>query len=196
MNNPDERAGGVLVLLGAPIGDVADASPALSRELARADGVAAEDTRKLRDLARRLGVGVPGRVGSYFDGNEASRVQTLLDALAAGERVVVVTDAGMPGVSDPGYRIVVAAIEAGHRVTVAPGPSAVLAALAVSGLPTDRFCFEGFMPRRAGERRRRLPGWRPRSAPWCSSSAPQARDFPADAAATSAATARRPCAGN
>ncbi len=157
MNSHSEPTG-VLVLVGAPIGDVTDASPALSRELGLADVVAAEDTRKLRDLARRLDVSVPGRVVSYFDGNEASRVQTLLDALAAGERVIVVSDAGMPGVSDPGYRIVVAAIEAGHRVTVAPGPSAVLAALAVSGLPTDRFCFEGFLPRKPGERRRRLAG--------------------------------------
>ncbi len=157
MNSHSEPTG-VLVLVGAPIGDVTDASPALSRELGLADVVAAEDTRKLRDLARRLGVSVPGRVVSYFDGNEVSRVQTLLDALAAGERVIVVSDAGMPGVSDPGYRIVVAAIEAGHRVTVAPGPSAVLAALAVSGLPTDRFCFEGFLPRKPGERRRRLAG--------------------------------------
>lgn len=156
MNTPDELASGVLVLAGAPIGDALDASPALARELARADVVAAEDTRKLRDLARRLSIDVPGRVVSYFDGNEIARVGVLLDALAEGQRVVVVTDAGMPGVSDPGYRVVVGAIEAGHRVTVTPGPSAVLAALAVSGLPTDRFCFEGFLPRKPSQRRRRL----------------------------------------
>ena len=149
-------AAGVLVLAATPIGDVADASPALVRALETADVVAAEDTRRLRDLARRLGLTVGGRVVSYFDGNEAERVSVLLDALAAGQRVVVATDAGMPSVSDPGFRVVQAAIAAGVRVTAVPGPSAVLTALAVSGLPTDRFCFEGFLPRKAGERRRRL----------------------------------------
>ncbi len=147
---------GVLVLAGTPIGDYADAAPRLAAELAKADVVAAEDTRRFRRLASGLGVEVPGRVLSYFEGNEAGRTPELLDALLGGARVLLVTDAGMPSVSDPGYRLVAAAVEAGIRVTVVPGPSAVLAALAVSGLPVDRFCFEGFLPRKAGERRARL----------------------------------------
>ena len=148
--------GGLLVLAGTPIGATEDASPALVRALTEADVIAAEDTRRLRRLLDRLGVETGARVVSYFDGNEASRTLELVAALADGARVVVVTDAGMPSVSDPGYRVVVAAIEAGVRVTAVPGPSAVLTALAVSGLPVDRFCFEGFLPRKAGERARRL----------------------------------------
>ena len=148
----------MLVLAATPIGDAADASPALVRALETADVVAAEDTRRLRDLCRRIGVTVEGRVVSYFDGNEASRAGLLVEALLAGQTVVVVTDAGMPSVSDPGFRVTAAAIEAGVRVTAVPGPSAVLTALALSGLPTDRFCFEGFLPRKSGERRRRLAG--------------------------------------
>lgn len=147
---------GVLVLAATPIGDARDASPALLAALAGADVVAAEDTRRLRDLSRRIGVEVGGRVVSYFDGNEASRVGVLMDALRDGQTVVVATDAGMPSVSDPGFRVVQAAIAEGIRVTAVPGPSAVLTALAVSGLPTDRFCFEGFASRKAGERRRGL----------------------------------------
>ena len=147
---------GVLVLAGTPIGDPADASPRLSRELATADVVAAEDTRRLRRLTSALGVDVVGRVVSYYDANEAARTGELLTALEAGRRVLLVTDAGMPSVSDPGFRLVAAAVEAGVTVTVVPGPSAVLAALAVSGLPVDRFCFEGFLPRKAGERSARL----------------------------------------
>jgi 16S rRNA (cytidine1402-2'-O)-methyltransferase len=147
---------GVLVLAATPIGRVADAPPRLAEELATADVVAAEDTRRLRRLTTDLGVEVSGRVVSYFEGNEASRTQTLLDDLTGGARVLLVTDAGMPSVSDPGYRLVAAAVEAGVRVTAVPGPSAVLTALAVSGLPVDRFCFEGFLPRKAGERARRL----------------------------------------
>ena len=99
-----------------------------------------------------------GRVVSYFEGNEQARTPALLESLVAGERVLLVTDAGMPSVSDPGYRLVVAAVDAGVAVTAVPGPSAVLTALAVSGLPVDRFCFEGFLPRKAGERARRLAG--------------------------------------
>jgi 16S rRNA (cytidine1402-2'-O)-methyltransferase len=99
---------------------------------------------------------VKGRVTSYFEGNEAARTPGLVERLVGGARVVLVTDAGMPSVSDPGYRLVAAAVEAGVRVTAVPGPSAVLMALAVSGLPVDRFCFEGFLPRKAGERARRL----------------------------------------
>ena len=144
------------MLAGTPIGDYADAAPRLAAELAVADVVAAEDTRRFRRLAAGLGAEVPGRVVSYFEGNEAGRTPELLEALIGGARVLLVTDAGMPAVSDPGYRLVAAAVEAGVRVTVVPGPSAVLAALAVSGLPVDRFCFEGFLPRKAGERRARL----------------------------------------
>ena len=147
---------GTLVLAGTPIGRVEDASPRLARELAEADVVAAEDTRRLRRLTSELGVTVSGRVVSYFEGNEAQRTPALLEELEAGRRVLLVTDAGMPSVSDPGYRLVAAAVAAGVPVTSVPGPSAVLAALAVSGLPVDRFCFEGFLPRKAGERSRRL----------------------------------------
>jgi 16S rRNA (cytidine1402-2'-O)-methyltransferase len=146
----------VLVLAGTPIGRAGDASARLVEELARADVIAAEDTRRLSRLAAELGVEVKGRVTSYFDGNEVARTPALVDRLVAGERVVLVTDAGMPSVSDPGYRLVAAAVEAGVQVTAVPGPSAVLTALAVSGLPVDRFCFEGFLPRKAGERARRL----------------------------------------
>src|SRR4051812_3682552 len=147
---------GVLVLAATPIGRVADAPPRLAEELATADVVAAEDTRRLRRLTNDLGVTVAGRVVSYFEGNESTRTPALLDALLAGERVLLVTDAGMPSVSDPGYRLVAAAVARDITVTTVPGPSAVLAALAVSGLPVDRFCFEGFLPRKAGERARRL----------------------------------------
>ena len=145
---------GVLVLAGTPIGRLADAPPRLAEELARADVVAAEDTRRLRRLAAELGVEVGGRVVSYFEGNEAARTPVLTEALLAGERVLLVTDAGMPSVSDPGYRLVAAAVAHDLPVTSVPGPSAVLTALAVSGLPVDRFCFEGFAPRKPGERAR------------------------------------------
>ena len=146
----------MVVLAATPIGDAADASPRLRAELTGADVIAAEDTRRLRRLLDRLDVVARGRIVSYFEGNEAARTPELLAALAEGARVVVVSDAGMPSVSDPGYRLVAAAIEQGVRVTAVPGPSAVLTALAVSGLPVDRFCFEGFLPRKAGERTRRL----------------------------------------
>jgi 16S rRNA (cytidine1402-2'-O)-methyltransferase len=147
---------GTLVLAATPIGRVEDASPRLARELAEADVVAAEDTRRLKRLTGDLGVQIGGRVVSYFEGNEVQRTPVLLEELDAGRRVLLVTDAGMPSVSDPGYRLVVAAVAAGVQVTAVPGPSAVLTALAVSGLPMDRFCFEGFLPRKAGERGRRL----------------------------------------
>jgi len=147
---------GTLVLAGTPIGDVADASPALLRALESAEVIAAEDTRRFHALARRLGITVAGRVVSYFEGNEAGRTAGLVGELLEGRTVVVVTDAGMPSVSDPGYRLVVAAVAAGVRVTAVPGPSAVLTALAISGLPVDRFCFEGFLPRKAGPRAARL----------------------------------------
>ncbi len=149
---------GVLVLAGTPIGHAEDASPALLTALTEADVIAAEDTRRFRDLCRRLAINPTATVVSFFDGNEGGRVAALIDHLEAGRRVVVVSDAGMPAVSDPGYRLVAAAADAGIRVTAVPGPSAVLTALAVSGLPTDRFCFEGFLPRKGGERRARLAG--------------------------------------
>jgi 16S rRNA (cytidine1402-2'-O)-methyltransferase len=147
---------GTLVLAGTPIGDVADAPPRLAAELESADIVAAEDTRRLRRLTQALGVHTQGRVVSYFEGNESARTPELVEALAGGARVVLVTDAGMPSVSDPGYRLVAAAVEKNIKVTAVPGPSAVLTALALSGLPVDRFCFEGFLPRKAGERLGRL----------------------------------------
>ena len=144
------------MLCGAPIGDPRDASPRLAELIGSAEVIAAEDTRRLRRLAAALGVTVTGRVVSYFEGNEASRAAQLLAELRAGRTVAVVTDAGMPGVSDPGYRLVAAAAAAGVRVSVVPGPSAVTAALALSGLPSDRWVFEGFLPRRPAERRRRI----------------------------------------
>ncbi|MDH2389133.1 16S rRNA (cytidine(1402)-2'-O)-methyltransferase [Streptomyces sp. HNM0663] len=147
---------GTLVLAGTPIGDIADAPPRLAAELENADIVAAEDTRRLRRLTQALGVHTKGRVVSYFEGNEAARTPELVEALTGGARVLLVTDAGMPSVSDPGYRLVAAAVEQDVRVTAVPGPSAVLTALALSGLPVDRFCFEGFLPRKAGERLGRL----------------------------------------
>jgi 16S rRNA (cytidine1402-2'-O)-methyltransferase len=145
-----------VVLLGAPLGNAADASPRLREELTTADVIAAEDTRRLRRLAQDLGVSPAGRILSYFEGNEASRTPELVQAARDGARVAVITDGGMPSVSDPGFRLVRAAIEAGVPVTAAPGPSAVTTALALSGLPCDRFCFEGFPPRRPGERRTAL----------------------------------------
>ncbi|WP_338677890.1 16S rRNA (cytidine(1402)-2'-O)-methyltransferase [Streptomyces sp. SCSIO 30461] len=147
---------GTLVLAGTPIGEVMDAPPRLAAELEAADVVAAEDTRRLRRLTQALGVQTRGRVVSYFEGNESARTPELVEALEGGARVLLVTDAGMPSVSDPGYRLVAAAVEKDIKVTAVPGPSAVLTALALSGLPVDRFCFEGFLPRKAGERIGRL----------------------------------------
>lgn len=152
----EHEPSGVLVLAGTPIGEVADAPPRLSAELATADVIAAEDTRRLRRLTQALGVEVSGRVVSYFEGNESARTAELVRDLLGGARVLLVTDAGMPSVSDPGYRLVEAAVAEGVHVTAVPGPSAVLTALALSGLPVDRFCFEGFLPRKAGERAGRL----------------------------------------
>ena len=147
---------GVIVLAATPIGNTEDASPRLVRLLGEADLIAAEDTRRLRALAARLGVQVTARVLSYHEHNEQARTETVLQTAAAGGTVLVVTDAGMPAVSDPGFRVVRAAAEAGVQVTAAPGPSAALTALALSGLPSDRFCFEGFPPRKPGERDRAL----------------------------------------
>ena len=152
---PTARQGRV-VLVGTPIGDSASASPALRTAIEQARLIAAEDTRRFRDLLRRLDLHTEAQVVSYFEGNESARTPELLAHLAHGTDVLVVTDAGMPSVSDPGYRLVRAALEAGHEITAVPGPSAVLTALAVSGLPVDRFCFEGFLPRKSGPRSRRL----------------------------------------
>lgn len=148
------RLPGRLVLAATPIGDVADASPRLRELITTADVVAAEDTRRFHALARRMDVTPRGRVVSCYEHNEESRAQQLVNDVRAGATVLVVTDAGMPSVSDPGYRLVQAAIVADVPVTTVPGPSAVLAALAISGLPTDRFVFEGFVPRKRGERTR------------------------------------------
>jgi 16S rRNA (cytidine1402-2'-O)-methyltransferase len=147
---------GTLIVAASPIGRPGDASPRLASALAGAAVIAAEDTRRVRRLAAALGVTLAGRIVSYYDGVEQDRVAGLLASLQAGDDVLLVTDAGMPGVSDPGYRLVAAAAAAGLTVTVLPGPSAVTAALAVSGLPSDRFCFEGFPPRRDGPRDRRF----------------------------------------
>ncbi len=147
-------AGGRLLLAATPLGDARDASPRLVEALGTAGVVAAEDTRRLRALCAALGVTVTGRVVSHYDAVEPARLPGLLDAVRSGQTVLVVTDAGMPLVSDPGYRLVAAAVAEGLAVSCLPGPSAVTTALAVSGLPADRFCFEGFPPRRQGERRR------------------------------------------
>jgi 16S rRNA (cytidine1402-2'-O)-methyltransferase len=145
-----------LILAGVPIGRPDDASERLRAALATADVVAAEDTRRLARLCKDLVVVVAGRVVSYFEGNEVERTPRLLESLRAGQTVLLVTDAGMPSVSDPGFRLVAAAAQESLPVTCLPGPSAVTTALAVSGLPSDRFCFEGFLPRKGGERRARL----------------------------------------
>jgi 16S rRNA (cytidine1402-2'-O)-methyltransferase len=145
-----------LVLGGAPLGQPGDVSPRLREALASADVLAVEDTRRLHRLAGDLDVAVTGRVVSFHESVERSRLPGLLAALAEGATVLLLTDAGMPSVSDPGYTLVRAAVEAGVEVTSVPGPSAVTTALALSGLPCVRFCFEGFLPRKAGERRARL----------------------------------------
>jgi len=144
---------GRLLLAATPLGQPSDASPRLIDALARADVVAAEDTRRLRTLAKALDAPITGRVVSLYDRVEAARVPGLVDAITAGATVLVVSDAGMPLISDPGYRLVVACVDAGVPLTCLPGPSAVMTALAVSGLPSERFCFEGFAPRKRSARR-------------------------------------------
>ncbi len=147
---------GVLVLAGTPIGSHTDAPASLVTAIEAADVIAAEDTRVFAALARRIGANVTAKVVSYFDGNEARRAAELVSLVRDGKRVLVLSDAGMPTVSDPGYRVVVACVEAGLPVTAVPGPSAVTTALAVSGLASDRFCFEGFLPSKSGQRQARL----------------------------------------
>lgn len=149
-------SGGRILLAATPLGNAGDASMRLVQALQEADVVAAEDTRKLRALVSRLGIEVGGQVLSFYEGNESARVPELIERAAAGAQVLVVTDAGMPSVSDPGFRLVREAHAAGVAMTTLPGPSAALAALVLSGLPVARFAFEGFLPRKAGERRRRL----------------------------------------
>lgn len=155
---PDgRRAGeGTLILAGTPIGNLGDASDRLRRALATAEVIAAEDTRRTRRLAAGLGVELTGRLVAHHEHNEQATTEQLLGELRSGATVLVVSDAGMPTVSDPGYRIAAAAAAQGLAVTSLPGPSAVLTALAVSGLPSDRFAFEGFLPRRTGQRAARL----------------------------------------
>jgi 16S rRNA (cytidine1402-2'-O)-methyltransferase len=145
---------GRLVLAATPLGDSRDASPRLVEALTTANVVAAEDTRKTRALAAALGATLTGRVVSFYDAVETSRIGGLVAAIEEGQTVLLVTDAGMPSVSDPGFRLVAACVEKDLPVTCLPGPSAVTTALALSGLPCERFCFEGFAPRKDGERRR------------------------------------------
>jgi 16S rRNA (cytidine1402-2'-O)-methyltransferase len=141
------------LLIGAtPLGQPSDASARLVKALASADVIAAEDTRRIRTLAQALDVKLAGKVVSLYDANEASRVPSLVGEIEAGATVLLVSDAGMPLISDPGYRLVAACIEAGALVQCLPGPSAVTTALAVSGLPVERFCFEGFAPRKHSAR--------------------------------------------
>lgn len=155
-SSSDQPEDGRIVLAGTPIGNLEDAPPRLRRALAEADVVAAEDTRRLHQLLAGLDVKLSGKAVAYHEHNEADRARELVDAAESGAQVVVVSDAGMPTVSDPGFRVVEEAALRGIQVSVIPGPSAALVALAGSGLPTDRFTFEGFLPRKAGERRERL----------------------------------------
>ncbi|KMT45998.1 SAM-dependent methyltransferase [Gardnerella vaginalis] len=155
MRNEEDNLGKV-VLAATPIGNMGDASSRLINLLETADIVAAEDTRRLYDLANRLGVHVSGQVIAYHDHNEHNKADGLLDKVEQCNTVLVVSDAGMPTINDPGLAIVRRAIERDLPVTCAPGPSAVLDALALSGLPTDRFCYEGFLPRKSGDRQQHL----------------------------------------
>lgn len=152
----DAEDGGVILMAATPLGNAEDASLRLIKALRESDVVAAEDTRKLRALVSRLDIEPTGQILSFYEGNESARVPELIEKARQGAQVLVVTDAGMPSVSDPGFRLVREAHEAGVAVTSLPGPSAALAALVLSGLPVARFAFEGFLPRKAGERRRRL----------------------------------------
>jgi 16S rRNA (cytidine1402-2'-O)-methyltransferase len=147
-------AGGVLYVVATPIGNLADTTARAVEVLGRVDRIAAEDTRRTRRLLSAHGIGA--RLESYHDHNEDRMAPRLVRGLVAGESVALVTDAGTPGISDPAYRLIQQAIASGVRVESIPGASAVLTALVVSGLPMDRFVFEGFPPRRPGQLRRRL----------------------------------------
>lgn len=149
----DAGAPGRLVLAATPMGDIGDASQRLRDALSTADIVAAEDTRRTRSLAKALELEISGRVVSFYDHVETARIPMLLEEIAAGKTVLLVTDAGMPSVSDPGYRMVAACVERDLPITCLPGPSAVTTALALSGLPVERFCFDGFPPRKSGQRK-------------------------------------------
>jgi 16S rRNA (cytidine1402-2'-O)-methyltransferase len=158
------------VLAATPLGDSRDASQRLRDAMATADVVAAEDTRRLRSLAAALGVTVTGRVISHYDAVEAARLPRLIEDVRAGKTVLVVSDAGMPAVSDPGYRLVAAAAAEDLPVTCLPGPSAVTTALVLSGVPAERFCFEGFAPAATASGAAGCSASRRSPAPWCSSS--------------------------
>ncbi len=145
---------GTLYLVGTPIGNLGDMTDRARETLRAVDLVAAEDTRRTGRLLAHFGI--EARMVSLFEGNEARRTEELLEVLRSGRDVAVVSDAGMPGLSDPGHRLVRACVEERIEVRVVPGPTAAVSALVVSGLPADRFAFEGFLPRRAGERRLRL----------------------------------------
>ncbi|MFB8006481.1 16S rRNA (cytidine(1402)-2'-O)-methyltransferase [Nocardia sp. NPDC056000] len=149
----EPTSGGRLVLAATPMGDIGDASQRLRDALGSADIVAAEDTRRTRSLAKALDVEITGRVVSFYDHVETARIPMLLEEIEAGRTVLLVTDAGMPSVSDPGYRMVAACVEHKLPITCLPGPSAVTTALALSGLPVERFCFDGFAPRKSGQRK-------------------------------------------
>lgn len=160
MTGPGGRSGqhstGRLILVGTPIGNLGDLSPRAVDALATADTIACEDTRRTRALLSHLGLPAGRRLLAVHDRNEAAEVAGVLARLDRGESVAVVTDAGMPGISDPGERLVAAAAAAGHAVDVVPGPSALIAALVISGLPAGRFVFEGFLPRKGAARAQRL----------------------------------------
>lgn len=163
-------ATGRLILAGTPLGRISDASSGLVNALQDADVIAAEDTRRLLRLAADLSITVTAKIVSFYEAVEAARTPALVARIAAGQTVVLVTDAGMPSVSDPGYRLVSAVAAAGLPVTSVPGPSAVITALALSGLPSDRFTFEGFPRGSRGSGGGYSASWQPNLAPWCSSS--------------------------
>jgi len=156
----EERRAGQLILVATPIGNLGDLSPRAREVLATADLVCCEDTRRTRALLSAMGIAAGGAHGdrllSVHGHNEGSRVERVLSCVAGGGTVAVVSDAGMPGISDPGALLVSRLAEAGERVSVVPGPTSIVASLVVSGLPTDRFCVEGFLPRKGGERRERV----------------------------------------
>jgi 16S rRNA (cytidine1402-2'-O)-methyltransferase len=150
---PERTSPGTLFLVGTPIGNLGDMTDRARETLGAVDLVAAEDTRRTGSLLARFGI--RARMVSLHDANEPERTEEVLNVLRSSRDAALVSDAGMPGISDPGFRLVRACVEAGIDVRVVPGPSAALSALVLSGLPTDRFVFEGFLPRRAGDRRRR-----------------------------------------